>query len=183
MDKPGGAREGYVDRPYTMADAEARLAEVSGSPAFARDFFASYIQGHEVADYAPLLRRAGLVLQPQQGRRAWLGDVRFDNRGGAIHIASPPPVGSPAYAAGIDLDDEIRQLDGESIRSAGDVAEVLRRRKPGDNITVVFVDRTGAPQTATLQLGEDPTLELLPIESTGGSLTANQQAFRNRWLN
>src|SRR5437773_8141908 len=28
--KPGGAREGYVDRPYTIADAEARLAETSG---------------------------------------------------------------------------------------------------------------------------------------------------------
>src|SRR5580765_5526161 len=27
--KPGGTREGYVDRPYTIADAEARLAEVS----------------------------------------------------------------------------------------------------------------------------------------------------------
>ena len=31
--KPGGAREGYVDRPYSLADAEARLAEVSGDPA------------------------------------------------------------------------------------------------------------------------------------------------------
>ena len=28
--KPGGAREGYVDHPYTIADAEARLVEVSG---------------------------------------------------------------------------------------------------------------------------------------------------------
>src|SRR5207245_6409218 len=26
--KPGGSREGYVDHPYTIADAEARLAEV-----------------------------------------------------------------------------------------------------------------------------------------------------------
>ncbi len=30
--KPGGGREGYVDRPYSLADAEARLAEVSGDP-------------------------------------------------------------------------------------------------------------------------------------------------------
>ena len=28
--KPGGSREGYVDRPYTIEDAEATLAEVSG---------------------------------------------------------------------------------------------------------------------------------------------------------
>src|SRR5207248_9200102 len=44
--KPGGAREGYVDRPYTMADLEATLSDVSGDPAFARDCFARYIQGH-----------------------------------------------------------------------------------------------------------------------------------------
>ena len=27
--KPGGSREGYVDRPYTMEDAEMTLAEVA----------------------------------------------------------------------------------------------------------------------------------------------------------
>jgi predicted metalloprotease with PDZ domain len=31
--KPGGAREGYVDHPYTIADAEATLAEVSADRA------------------------------------------------------------------------------------------------------------------------------------------------------
>src|SRR5206468_8059867 len=43
--RPGGAREGYVDRPYTMADAEETLASVSGDRAFARDFFSRFIQG------------------------------------------------------------------------------------------------------------------------------------------
>jgi predicted metalloprotease with PDZ domain len=62
--RPGGAREGYVDRPYTIADAEATLASVSGDPAFARDFFARYIQGHELADYKRLLTVAGLLVRP-----------------------------------------------------------------------------------------------------------------------
>src|SRR5262249_39063438 len=42
--KPGGAREGYVDHPYTAGDAEAALAAVVGDPRFSRDFFARYIQ-------------------------------------------------------------------------------------------------------------------------------------------
>src|SRR6185295_1063369 len=70
--KPGGAREGYVDRPYTAADAEARLAEVSGDASFARDFFARYIQGREAADYALLLRNAGFVVRKRDAGRAWL---------------------------------------------------------------------------------------------------------------
>ena len=68
--KPGGAREGYVDHPYTIADAEARLAEVSGDRAFARDFFARYIQGHDVADYGAAARPRRLhAAQAQRGRR------------------------------------------------------------------------------------------------------------------
>src|SRR5262245_13871437 len=40
--KPGGAREGYVDQPYTVGDAETTLAEVAGDRAFAHDFFVKY---------------------------------------------------------------------------------------------------------------------------------------------
>lgn len=67
--KPGGAREGYVDRPYTIADAESALAAVSGDPAFARDFFARYIQGHELADYRRLLMAAGLLVRSASRNR------------------------------------------------------------------------------------------------------------------
>jgi predicted metalloprotease with PDZ domain len=61
--KPGGARQGYVDRPYTNADVEATLAAVSGDPAFARNFFARYIQGREVPDYRRLLAPAGFLVR------------------------------------------------------------------------------------------------------------------------
>jgi hypothetical protein len=44
------------------------------------------------------------------------------------------------------------------------------------------VDRTGGQRTSTLQLGEDPSLELVPIESIGGPLRADQRAFRSGWL-
>ena len=46
--KPGGDRPGYVERSYTIADAEARLAEVSGDPSFAREFFARYVRGRDL---------------------------------------------------------------------------------------------------------------------------------------
>src|SRR5204862_8311165 len=61
--KPGGSREGYVDHPYTAADAEGMLAEVSGNRPFAQEFFARYVEGHDVADYRGLLARAGLTLR------------------------------------------------------------------------------------------------------------------------
>jgi predicted metalloprotease with PDZ domain len=180
--KPGGARQGYVDRPYTIADAEARLAEVSGDSAYARDFFARYIQGREVADYEKLLAPAGLVLRRQNPGRAWWGDMRLDVRNGAVRVSQPPALDTPAYTAGIDQDDEIRQIDGVRVSGPEDVNGILRRHKPGDTMSVSFVARTGVAKTSTVALKEDPRVELLTVEAAGGRLTPAQKAFRDRWL-
>ena len=180
--KPGGSREGYVDRPYTTADAEARLAEVSGDAGFARDFFARYIQGHEVADYAKLFVPAGFVLRKQNAGRAWWGDLRIDLRNGAVRISAPPAIDSPAYAAGLDLDNELKQMDGTRMSSPEDVTTVLRRHRPGDSIAVTFAERTGLVKTTSVTLREDPRVELLPVEATGAAPTPAQKTFRDQWL-
>jgi predicted metalloprotease with PDZ domain len=180
---PGGAREGYVDRPYSMADAVARLAEVSGDPAFAGDFFARFIRGRELADYSALVQRAGIVLRKRNPGRAWIGEVRFDDRSGTVRLASAPPFGSPIYAAGLDVDDEIRQIDGTRMRSFADLTTVLGRRQPGDRIAVVFADRSGRQRTSSITLAEDPAFELVPVERAGGALTPAQRTFREGWVN
>jgi hypothetical protein len=46
----------------------------------------------------------------------------------------------------------------------------------------VVVGRTAQARRASLILGEDPALELLPVESTGVAPTPAQRAFRDRWL-
>ena len=181
--KPGGARPGGVDRPYTTADAEAVLAEVSGDRGFARDFFARYVQGYEVADYTKLLARAGMVLRKRNPGSAWWGNIALDARSGAVRVASRPATGTPVYAAGVGLDDQIAELDGKRIVSPQDVAAVLGRRRPGNTIVVAFIDRSGAPKTGRLTLEEDPQLELIPIESAGGVPTPEHKRFRGSWLN
>jgi predicted metalloprotease with PDZ domain len=70
--KPGGARQGYVDRPYTMADVEATLAGITDA-AFARDFFNRYVKGRELADYRQLLAPAGFLVRREP--RGSVGDV------------------------------------------------------------------------------------------------------------
>ena len=177
--KPGGSREGYVDHPYTIADAEATLAAVSGDKAFARDFFGRYIQGHDVADYARLLARAGFAMKKRNPGRAWLGDLRLESRDGWRVPALVPPTW-PIYAAGLDEDDELQQVDGQRIGGAADIATIVQRRKPGDTVSIVFVDRTGAAKHATVTLAEDPHAEVAPVDA--GALTAAQKAFRDRWL-
>jgi predicted metalloprotease with PDZ domain len=177
--KPGGSREGYVDHPYTIADAETTLAEVSGDRAFAHDFFARYIQGHEVADYDHLLSRAGFARRKRNPGRAWLGDLRLSSREGWRVAALVPPTW-PIYTAGIDEDDELQQIDGQKIDGTAEIGSVMQRHKPGDQVDVVFVDRTGTAKKANVTLIEDPHTDLVPVAA--GALTGAQKTFRDRWL-
>jgi predicted metalloprotease with PDZ domain len=174
--KPGGTREGYVDRPYTIADAEARLAEVS-DPAFAREFFRAYVQGRQTADYSRLLERAGFLLRKRDAGRAWWGDVTMDSRtdGGRVTEMS---MNSPAWNAGLDRDDVVTQIGGERISSQEEANAVILRRKPGDRISVTYVDRNGVSKQATMTLAENPHLEIVDAPS----MTTAQRAFRDAWL-
>ena len=180
--KPGGSREGYVDRPYTTDDAQARLAEVSGDAAFAQDFFDRYVRGREVADYARLLQRAGFAVRKRDAGRAWWGDVRLDARGDGARVGAVVPANSPAYAAGIDQDDTLTQIAGERVTSAEAVNTVLSRHRPGERVTIAYIDRTGASRTSSVVLAENPHVDVTAVESTGGSLSSAQRAFRDRWL-
>jgi predicted metalloprotease with PDZ domain len=180
--KAGGSREGYVDRPYAIADAEATLGEVSGDPAFARDFFAKYIQGHDVADYRRLLGRAGFLVRKQNPGVPWLGDLRLESRDGA-RVATLVSHDWPVYAAGLEQDDVVERFDGQRVNSLNEINAVLWRHKPGDRVKLVFVDRTSRAKEATVTLIEDPSIEVVPVETvSGGTLTAAQRAFRERWL-
>ena len=180
--KPASPRPGLVAHPYTSADAEQRLAEVTGDPGFARQFFARYVRGRDAADYAALLASAGLVLRRQNPGQPWWGTLHLQAGREGLQLAATPESTTPIYAAGLDVDDEIRQVDGVRVRVPEDAAVILRRKKPGDTVVVDYVDRSGSARTAPVVLAEDPRLELLPVESTGGSLTADQRAFRRAWL-
>jgi len=175
------ARPGYVAHPYTMADAEQRLAEVSGDARFARDFFARFIQGHEAADYARLLMLAGVELRKTGSGRATWGDVRLDGRSGIV-LAQAPDFASPAYLAGLDIGDDVKEVDGARVSSPDELFAVFSRHSVGDTLTVAFVDRSGASHSTKLTLAEDAALDIGPLEARGGALTAAQKAFRDRWL-
>jgi predicted metalloprotease with PDZ domain len=179
--QPPAPRPGYVAHPYTIDDAEQRLAEVTADADFARDFFGRYIQGREAPDFAALVAPAGFVLKKRNPGGAWWGEIRLEPRSG-LTIADAPRSDTPAYKAGLDIGDEIREVDGTRVSFPDDVAGVLRRHKPGDTVAVQYVDRTGRPKKTQVMLQEDPVFDLTPIESTGRTLTAAQAAFRTAWL-
>jgi predicted metalloprotease with PDZ domain len=176
--KPGGREPGLVAKPYTIDDARDRLAEVSGDRRFADEFFDKYVRGREVADYERLLLRAGFVFRPRPG--GWIG-LRNQNVDASGTITTLVPWGSPAFEAGLDQGDVIIDVEGKPI-AAGVLQEALKNRKPADRLTVTFRRRGGVTGTASILIKPEPQRETVPVEATGGSLTPEQQRFRESWL-
>ena len=173
--------EGLVANPYTNADLRRVLADVSGDRAFADEFFDRFIHGRETADYAMLVARAGLMLRKRNAGRPWIGDVSFDFTNGAARVDMPTVEDTPLYVAGVDRDDQLLSFDGVVITGMSRLEDAVQRHRPGDQVRV-SIRRRGVSQDLTLTIGEDPTLQLLPVERTGRSLTAAERTFRNAWL-
>ena len=175
--KPGGKMPGYVDNPYSVSDLEAILAEVSGDTGFADDFFARFIQGREVLDYRRLFERFGFVLRPISPAVPSIGQLRLQDVQGRPRIIASVPSGSPAYAAGLERDDVIVAVGGTNVGSATDFEQILRQRKPGDELSIDF-ERRGRRVSGKLRLVADPQLEIVPAQS----LSAEQRRLRDAWL-
>ena len=176
--RPGGGVPGVVARPYTPADAEAVLGQVAGDPAFAREFFARYIDGREVVDYTRLLQRAGIVMRRPAPRRATLGPLPL---GGGTRVARPTAYGSPLHSAGVDRGDVITSFDGRRVASASDLRRLAGSRRPGDSVSLGF-RRLGRDMETTVTLASDNRIEIVPLESTGATPSPAQREFRRAWL-
>lgn len=195
--KPGGAAPGLVARPYTLADARDRLAEVTGDRGFADDYFRRYIEGRETPDYARLFARAGLLLRPQRPDAAWTGVLdgtapgpgRRTRRpsdtpgdaGTGVRIPELVPWGSPAFDAGLEEGDVLTTADAGAIGGLDDWHAAIAAHRPGDRLRVGYL-RHGRALATSIALVADPSLTIVTLESTGQEPTAAQKAFRRAWL-
>jgi predicted metalloprotease with PDZ domain len=180
--RPGQQTPGSVSTPYTMANLRFELSEVGGRP-FAEPFFSRYVEGREVPDFAPLLARAGFVLRPRAAGQVWLGNVPLAFTGGAgARVNALVPFDSPLHQAGVAHEDRILSIDGADVSSQAELDAVLRRLAPGRTVPIHFVRRGGEAVAGTLTVAEDPRVEIVPLEATGGTLSPEQQRFRQQWL-
>jgi predicted metalloprotease with PDZ domain len=179
--KPGGA-PGLVERPYTIDDARTVLGAVADDQAFADQFFARYIQGHDAADYTVLLERAGLALRRTNTSFGYAGGLQLTASGDGVRVMADVPFGSPAYAAGLERDDLITSIGGATVTSESQVREAISRRKPGEDLAIQFERRGGERVSATMRLVDDPRVEVVTFEDAGRPLTDAHRRFRRAWL-
>ncbi|MDQ0636917.1 putative metalloprotease with PDZ domain [Pedobacter sp. W3I1] len=171
---------GKPEIAYTIPDLEKTLATLTKDPAFATDFFKKYIYGTEKNDYARLLLNAGLVLRKANPGKAFAGFGKINPLDGKL-ILGQTLMGTPAYQAGLDVDNVLLSIDGVALKEVAAVTAITDAHQPGDVLKLTYLYR-GEQKAAQLTLVEDPALEIVPIEKTGGNLTPAMQAFRDKWL-
>ena len=174
---------GKPEIPYTLPDLENTLAEVTGSPDFAGQFFERYIYDGKLIKLDSLLERAGFLLRKVNPERAAIdwGDSKIDFSGGTARVVKNTLIGSPLYNAGIDRGDLIREMDGQELNDARTLNRVLAAHNPGDTLRVTYRS-LGDEYTSKIKLIEDPRLELVTFEQAGREVTDEVQRFRDAWL-
>ena len=181
--RPGQKEAGKVATAYTIDGLKETLAKVSGDRGFANDFFGKFVEGRELVDYTRLLGRAGMVLRKRAAGKAFAGQVQLQGGGSALRVSGLVPWESPLYKAGVAQDDQLVSLGGVDLTSMAAFEEALAKQKPGAAVPLRFIRRSGEAVTGTITLDEDPRMEVVAIEKTGGMLTDDQRKFRESWLN
>jgi predicted metalloprotease with PDZ domain len=167
--------------PYTIPDLQKSLAKVTNNKVFAADFFKKYIYGTQKNDYVGLLAKAGYVLRKANPGKAWMGQVTAKLSDNSVVITGNSIIGTPIYKAGIDAGDILKTIDGKAVDGSVALATYIADKKPGDKIVITYQNRAG-DHSATVTLGENPQLEVVPAEKDGITLTPAQQDFRSKWL-
>jgi len=94
------------------------------------------------------------------GPTAFLG-VEFDTSFGAGGTTSGATIvqavqGSPAAGAGLSGGDVIVSVDGKSVGSATDLSGLLGQHKPGDTVTIGWIDQSGTHHASSVRLATGP---------------------------
>jgi predicted metalloprotease with PDZ domain len=178
--RPGQKEPGKVSTTYTVDGLKETLSKVSSDRSFTNDFFNRFIEGREIVDYTRLLARAGFVVRKRGG--AFAGQVSLQPAGNAFRVAGMVPMESALYKAGVAQDDQIVRVGGTDLSPTSTLDAVLANHKPGDRVPLRFVRRSGEIVNTTLTLEEDPRVEVVLIEKSGGTLSDDQRRFRDAWL-
>lgn len=164
------------EKGYTPAEFYQVMSETAGTDL--TPFFRQAAESTSELDYSEALAYFGLRFNTDSDGRAGADlDAITRNDGGRL-VVTGVRRGTPAIAAGLNVDDEILAIDGVRVRADGLMARLAQYRA-GDKVQILVARRDRlTPLTATL--GRAPSaqwqLEVLPNAS------AAQQARLKIWL-
>lgn len=164
-----------LGKGYTVDDLQKVSEEMAGGSL--QLFFHDYVHGTTPIPWEQLLGYAGLQLDKKDEEpKPWLGIQTYDqdNQTRIYGVVA----GSPAYDAGLDVNDEVLALNGFKVRS-NDLTSRIADMKEGDRITLtVFRDNVLREFQVTLRNPDVPNYSISEVKNP----TDLQKAIYNDWL-
>lgn len=140
-------------------------------------FFRDHIYGTEPIAYEKYLAYAGIEAMRTDGHRRQHGftGARFEKKNNSYEVTRVDR-NSPAWRAGLNVGDEVEELNGEP---ADDLPSLLDNLHPGDEAAFI-VERMGQQYIIEMTTTEDPaiSLELQPFEKP----SAAQKKVHEIWM-
>ncbi len=170
------------NRGFTDKEFKEMLEKVSRKSF--DDVYNDYVNGVKTIDYNKYFGYAGFTLidDAAKGNDAYLGATTALKD--AKIIVTNVSRQSPAWIAGLNVNDEILSINGNRINNVSDprlseVEKFISGKKPGEKITVSF-NRDGVIRQTELTLVRNPNHRFKIASLT--NLTEAQLAVRKRWL-
>jgi predicted metalloprotease with PDZ domain len=162
-------------RGYTPEDFRTTAEQVAGVSL--KSFWESAVEGTAELDYSEALDVFGLRFRPgASSGRAYLGMATRNDAGRLV--VTQVRRETPAYAAGLNVDDEILAIDNFRVR-ADQLTNRLDQYKPGDKVTLLVARRDQLMRIDVAFASEPPRQWRL---ETNPAATSTQQEQRQRWL-
>jgi len=160
---------------YTVDDLQRVCEEMAGSSV--EQFFHDYVHGTTPIPWEQFLGYAGLKLEKKDAEpKPWLGIMTYD-RDSQTRIYNVV-AGSPAYDAGLDVNDEVLALNGFRART-NDLINRIAEMKEGDKVKLtVFRDDKLREFEVTLRNQETPNYWITNMDNPNKL----QKAIHDDWL-
>ena len=165
---------GMTEVPITIPDLEKAVAEVTGDPNFAADFFELYVYGSELPDLEALFEHAGVQYALQNPNKAGFYGMRLNDEGGKVQISNKVLMSNPLYEAGLESGDVIVSIDDTPLTTRGDFD---RDWQLGSTHTVTY-EQNGMMHEGEFTVVEDITIALSYEED----ISEQQAQARLSWL-
>ncbi|APQ19274.1 M61 family metallopeptidase [Maribacter hydrothermalis] len=171
---------GKTEIPYTIENLNESLNLYAGQQ-FGNDFFTNFIHKSEMPNYNELFKEVGVIIS-QDEHAAYFGaavSITDDFNG---KIQSNTKIGSPAYIAGLDKDDVITSINGDSFPNGIQFDTFIKDEfKPKDILLITFL-RDGIERKTEVTLTSDPNYSISLEEKNGKALSKKIVKARKDWL-
>ena len=170
---------GKNEKPYAIEDLHKTLNNYAGAD-FGDNFFNSFIYKSEMPNYESLFKSVGVVLKKNSEQPYFGASVSIDESSNGV-VRGNLKIGSPAFKAGLNLQDKITTINGKPLSSENSFETYIKTLKIGDSLQVVF-DRFGMEKSTTLILAKDPAYSISLIEKDGSMPSKQILENRKAWL-